>query len=131
MQKMAITNHNQWGTLASNLSDALGTAVRFDDGHRAVYASDASNYRQVPIGVVVPKSLDDFAAGIAICHRHGAPVLMRGGGTSMSGQTVNHAVVFDLSAFCDRILELDPVAGTALVEPGVVCDSLRDAASTV
>jgi FAD/FMN-containing dehydrogenase/Fe-S oxidoreductase len=119
---------NQWDTLASELSDALGSAVRFDDGHRAVYASDASNYRQVPIGAVVPKSLDDFVTGIAICHRHNAPVLMRGGGTSMNGQTVNHAVVFDMSAFCDRILELDPVAGTALVEPGVVCDSLRDAA---
>nr|WP_307592086.1 FAD-binding and (Fe-S)-binding domain-containing protein [Variovorax paradoxus] len=110
------------------LSRTLGAAVRFDDGHRAVYASDASLYRQVPIGVVVPRTLDDFVKGIEICRRHNAPVLMRGGGTSMCGQTVNIAVVFDLSAFCDAILDVDPNAGTALVEPGVVCDSLRDAA---
>ena len=117
-----------WETLAAELAAALGSPVRFDPGHRAAYASDASNYRQVPIGVVVPKSLEDFVAGVAICRRHGAPVLMRGGGTSMNGQTVNVAVVFDLSAFCNSIVELDAATGTALVEPGVVCDSLRDAA---
>lgn len=111
-----------WSALETELSTALGTAVRFDDGHRAVYASDASNYRQVPIGVVVPRSIDEFIRGVEICRRHKAPVLMRGGGTSMSGQTVNVAVVFDLSAFCNEILALDPIAGTALVEPGVVCD---------
>ncbi len=116
------------GALERDLSQALGAAVRFDDGHRAVYASDASLYRQIPIGVVVPRTLDDFVKGIEVCRRHNAPVLMRGGGTSMCGQTVNIAVVFDLSAFCDAILDVDPVSGTALVEPGVVCDSLRDAA---
>ncbi|HSV44272.1 MAG TPA: FAD-binding and (Fe-S)-binding domain-containing protein [Ramlibacter sp.] len=125
---MTTAPNQSWASLEHDLSAALGTAVRFDDGHRAVYASDASNYRQVPIGVVVPRSIDDFVKGVEICRRHGAPVLMRGGGTSMSGQTVNVAVVFDLSAFCDGILEIDPAAGTALVEPGVVCDSLRDAA---
>lgn len=117
-----------WSALETELSSALGTAVRFDDGHRAVYASDASNYRQVPIGVVVPRSIDEFIRGVEICRRHKAPVLMRGGGTSMSGQTVNVAVVFDLSAFCNEILALDPIAGTALVEPGVVCDKLIGAA---
>lgn len=122
---MTATDHD---ALARALSAALGNAVRFDDGHRAVYASDASNYRQVPIGAVVPRSIDDFVTGITICAQHEAPVLMRGGGTSMNGQTVNHAVVFDLSPFCANILALDPEAGTALVEPGVVCDSLRDAA---
>jgi FAD/FMN-containing dehydrogenase/Fe-S oxidoreductase len=106
----------------------LGPSVRFDDGHRAVYASDASNYRQVPIGVVVPASLEEFVAGVRICEEHGAPILLRGAGTSMSGQTVNHAVVFDLSSRCNRILELDPLARTALVEPGVICDALRDRA---
>jgi len=118
----------RWAGLASELRAALGAAVRFDDGHRAAYASDASNYRQVPIGVVVPRSIDDFVTGIAICGKHQAPVLMRGGGTSMNGQTVNVAVVFDLSAFCNTILDVDPVGRTARVEPGVVCDSLRDAA---
>lgn len=117
-----------WSALESELSVSLGASVRFDDGHRAVYASDASNYRQVPIGVVVPRSIEDFIKGVEICRRHNAPVLMRGGGTSMNGQTVNVAVVFDMSAFCDEILSLDPVAGTALVEPGVVCDKLIGAA---
>lgn len=125
---MAMAQHEDWSALQRDLQERLGTAVRFDDGHRAVYASDASNYRQVPIGVVVPRSLEDFASGVDICRRHGAPVLTRGAGTSMSGQTVNVAVVFDLSAFCNGILELDPVAGTALVEPGVVCDALIHAA---
>lgn len=114
--------------LQTALQRALGASVRFDEAHRAAYASDASNYRQVPIGVVVPQSMAEFEAGVAICHAHQAPVLLRGGGTSMNGQTVNHAVVFDLSTHCHHIHALDPVAGTALVEPGVVCDSLRDAA---
>ncbi len=119
---------SQWEHLSVELTDALGDAVHFDTAHQAVYASEASNYRQIPIGVVTPKNTEQFIQGIAICHRNKAPILMRGGGTSMNGQTVNHAVVFDISKYCNHILELDPVAGTALVEPGVICDSLRDAA---
>ncbi|MFD1557479.1 FAD-binding and (Fe-S)-binding domain-containing protein [Paraburkholderia silviterrae] len=117
-----------WAALEADLRAALGPAVRFDVAHRAAYASDASNYRQTPIGVIVPESTEAVASALAICRRHDAPVLSRGGGTSMSGQTVNAAVVFDYSRSCNRILELDPVAGTAIVEPGVVCDTLRDAA---
>jgi FAD/FMN-containing dehydrogenase/Fe-S oxidoreductase len=123
-----MSSPENWRALESDLKRALGSAARFDTGNRAAYASDASNYRQVPIGVVVPRSLEDFAKGVAICRRHRAPVLLRGGGTSMSGQTVNVAVVFDMSMHCNAILELDPAAGTAIVEPGVVCDTLRDAA---
>ena len=118
----------QWKELESELRTALGDSVRFDAGHQAVYASDASNYRQVPIGSVIPRDIDEFIEGIRICERHQAPVVMRGAGTSMSGQTVNHAVVFDVSRHCDKILELDPVKRTAVVEPGVICDSLRDVA---
>jgi FAD/FMN-containing dehydrogenase/Fe-S oxidoreductase len=110
------------------LRNALGSAVRFDTAHQAVYASDASNYRQVPIGVVVPRSVDELVKGVAICHENRVPLLFRGAGTSMSGQTVNDAVVFDLSVSCNRILEIDPKSKAALVEPGVVCDSLRSAA---
>ena len=117
-----------WSRLSASLKDALGTSVRFDTAHRAVYASDASNYRQVPIGVVVPRSLDEFIQGVAICHDHRAPLLVRGGGTSMCGQSVNNAVVFDLSTSFSRILDLDPKTRTAVVEPGVICDSLRSAA---
>lgn len=119
---------NIMGGLEAALRQRLGDAVRFDTAHRAMYASDASNYRQEPIGVVVPRSIEDFQAAIAICREHEAPILPRGGGTSMCGQTVNHAVVFDLSAFCNRILELDPAAGQAWVEPGVICDQLIEAA---
>lgn len=119
---------SQWVNLSVELTNALGEAVHFDTAHQAVYASEASNYRQIPIGVVTPRNTEEFIKGIEICHRNQAPVLMRGGGTSMNGQTVNHAVIFDISKYCNHILELDPVAGTALVEPGVICDSLRDAA---
>lgn len=114
--------------LQRDLRHTLGASVHFDRGHLATYASDASNYRQVPVAVVVPRSLDELASGIDACRRHGAPVLMRGAGTSMSGQTVNTAVVFDVSRHCAAIVDLDPSAASAVVEPGVICDQLRDAA---
>ncbi|HWI13709.1 MAG TPA: FAD-binding protein, partial [Burkholderiales bacterium] len=66
--------------------------VRFDEGSRALYATDASNYRQVPIGVVIPRSAEDVVNTVAVCRRHGAPVLSRGGGTSLCGQCCNVAV---------------------------------------
>ena len=102
--------------------------MRFDPGARAAYASDASNYRQVPIGVVLPRSAEDIVAAVAACREHGAPVLPRGGGTSLCGQTVNVAVVIDASKYLNRVLELDAASRTARVEPGVVCDALRSAA---
>jgi FAD/FMN-containing dehydrogenase/Fe-S oxidoreductase len=117
-----------WSALQHELRTALGDAVRFDTAHRAAYASEASNYRQVPIGVVVPRSLDEVVTAVAICRRHDAPVLMRGAGTSMNGQCVNVAVVLDVSQHCHRIVELDAGQRYAIVEPGIVCDSLRDAA---
>ena len=102
--------------------------VRFDAGARAAYASDASNYRQVPIGVVLPRTAEDVVAAVAACREHGAPILARGGGTSLCGQTVNVAVVIDASKYLDRVLELDAGARLARVEAGVVCDALRAAA---
>ena len=102
--------------------------VRFDRGTRAVYSADASNYRQVPIGVVVPRTVEDVIAAVALCREHGAPLLARGGGTSQCGQCVNVAVVIDASKHLNRVLSIDPAAMTAEVEPGVVCDALRDAA---
>jgi FAD/FMN-containing dehydrogenase/Fe-S oxidoreductase len=115
-----------------NLEAALRAAVqgevRFDPGARAAYASDASNYRQVPIGVVLPRTAEDIVATVAACREHGAPILARGGGTSLCGQTVNVAVVIDASKYLDKVLELDAASRTARVEPGVVCDSLRASA---
>src|SRR5947209_8406313 len=73
--------------------------VRFDDGSRALYATDGSNYRQVPIGVVIPRNAADVEAAVAACHRFGAPVLCRGGGTSLAGQCCNVAVVLDFTKY--------------------------------
>ncbi len=102
--------------------------IRFDPGSRAAYATDASNYRQIPIGVVLPRDADDVAAALEVCRRHGAPVLSRGAGTSLAGQTCNVAVVLDGSRHLNRILEIDPERRLARVEPGVVLDDLRRAA---
>ena len=114
------------------LGAALGTTLagetRFDIAARAAYASDASNYRQVPVGVVLPRSVEDIVAAVALCREHGAAVLPRGAGTSMCGQSVNAAVVIDCSKYLDRVLCVDPEARTARVEPGAVCDALREAA---
>ncbi len=93
-----------------------------------MYASDASNYRQVPIGIVLPRTVEDIVTTVAVCREHGAPLLARGGGTSMCGQSVNVAVVIDASRYLDRVLEVNPSASTALAEPGAVCDTLREAA---
>ncbi len=102
--------------------------VRFDPGSRALYAHDLSIYRQVPIGVVVPRTVDDVVATVNLCRGYEAPVLPRGGGTSLVGQCTNVAVVVDCSKYLNRIVELDPERKLAIVEPGVVCDRLRDAA---
>jgi hypothetical protein len=85
---------------------------------RALYATDASNYRQVPIGVVVPLTQEDVERTQAVCRRHGAPILSHGGGTSLAGQTANAAVVIDFSKYLNRLLDADPKRGSARVEPG-------------
>jgi FAD/FMN-containing dehydrogenase/Fe-S oxidoreductase len=102
--------------------------VRFDNGARAAYASDASNYRQVPIGVVLPRTIEDVIASVALCREHGAAIVPRGAGTSMAGQSVNAAVVIDCSKYLDRVLAIDAGSRIAQVEPGAVCDALREAA---
>lgn len=99
--------------------------VRFDDGDRALYATDASNYRQVPIGVVVPRDEHDAIAAVAVCRRFGAPIVARGGGTSLAGQGCNVAVLIDCSKYLHHILELSTDPPFARVEPGVVLDELR------
>lgn len=106
----------------------LDAEVRFSDGDRALYATDASNYRQVPIGVVIPRSTDAGAEAIATAARHGAPITSRGGGTSLAGQTANVAVIVDWSKHCNRVLSIDPEARLAKVEPGCILDVLRNEA---
>src|SRR5947209_808416 len=114
--------------LAEELRRSIKGEVRFDDGSRALYATDASNYRQVPIGVVMPRDADDVVATVALARKHGAPILARGGGTSLAGQCCNVAVVVDFAKYMHHIVELNPREKFARVEPGIVLDDLRDAA---
>lgn len=114
--------------LAAELKAQISGEVRFGDGDRAMYSTDASNYRQVPIGIVVPRDLEAVVDTVSICRRHGAPILARGGGTSLAGQTCNVAVVIDFSKYLNRVLEINPKEHTARVEPGVILDDLRSAA---
>lgn len=114
--------------LSSHLQISIEGEVRFDEGSRALYATDGSNYRQVPVGVVIPKTVEDVITTVAVCHRHGVPVLSRGGGTSLAGQCCNMAVVMDMSKYLHSIMELDPASRRARVQPGVVLDVLRNRA---
>jgi FAD/FMN-containing dehydrogenase/Fe-S oxidoreductase len=114
--------------LEARLRAAVRGEVRFDAAARALYATDSSNYRQVPIGVVTPKDEDDVIAAIAACRSLNAPILARGAGTSLAGQTCNTAVVFDFSQHMRKIRLLDPAQRRAVVEPGIVLDRVREAA---
>ncbi len=114
--------------LERELKRELRGEVRFDRGSRAMYSTDGSNYRQIPIGLVVPRDAEDIAAAVAVCRKYGAPVLARGAGTSLAGQCCNVAVVLDFTKYMNRILEIDPQRGFARVQPGLVLDTLRNRA---
>jgi FAD/FMN-containing dehydrogenase/Fe-S oxidoreductase len=114
--------------LAHQLAQTVEGEVRFNAGARALYANDASVYRQVPLGVVVPKSDRDVVATVAACREHGAPIVARGCGTGLAGQTVNEGVLIDFSKYMNEIVELDPEQRFARVQPGIVLDWLRDEA---
>ncbi|MGE0138459.1 MAG: FAD-binding oxidoreductase, partial [Ilumatobacteraceae bacterium] len=111
--------------LEHDLRVAVDGEVRFDAGSRGAYSTDASNYREVPIGVVVPRTIDAAVEAVAVCGRHGAPLLSRGGGTSLAGQCTNTAVVLDWSKYCNRLTSVDADARTCVVEPGIVLDHLN------
>jgi FAD/FMN-containing dehydrogenase/Fe-S oxidoreductase len=115
-------------SLEAALRRHLRGDIRFDSGSRALYATDGSNYRQVPIGVVAPRDTEDVLAAVAICRKHSAPLLARGGGTSLAGQCCNTAVILDFSKYMADILEIDPARRLARVQPGVILDDLRAAA---
>jgi FAD/FMN-containing dehydrogenase/Fe-S oxidoreductase len=116
--------------LARALAERVRGEVRFDDGSRALYATDGSNYRQAPIGVVLPRDIEDVVHTVALAREFGAPILSRGGGTSLAGQCCNVAVVMDFSKYMHRVLEIDPIRRLARVEPGCVLDDLRNAAQS-
>ncbi|MDR3538593.1 MAG: FAD-linked oxidase C-terminal domain-containing protein [Acetobacteraceae bacterium] len=113
--------------LALRLARNIQGEVLFDRASRGRYATDASIYQVEPLGVIVPETIDDVAAALAIAREEGIPVLPRGGGTSQCGQTVNRALVMDCSKHLRRVLDIDAEAGTALVEPGLVLGHLNAA----
>ncbi len=114
--------------LERDLRARMRGEVHFGEAYRAMYSTDAANYRQVPIAVVLPLDADDAQNAMEACHAHGVPVTPRGGGTSLTGASCNVSVVFDYSKHMHRILELDPANAVARVEPGVVLDDLRSQA---
>jgi FAD/FMN-containing dehydrogenase/Fe-S oxidoreductase len=114
--------------LESRLNAVIRGEVLFDLSSRALYAADASNYRQLPIGVILPRNAEDVEAGLSACRAVGAAVLPRGGGTSLAGNCTNVAVVFDFSRYMNGLSSIDPIAKLAVVQPGIVLDRLRDAA---
>src|SRR3984885_10012611 len=102
--------------------------VRFDASSKALYATDGSNYRHIPIGVVIPRDEADVIATVAICRTLEAPILSRGAGTSLAGQGCNTAVILDFSKYMNGMGAVDVVSRTVHVQPGIVLDRVRDAA---
>src|SRR4051812_25223974 len=113
---------------AESLERALRSSVRgevhFDAGNRAAYSHDSSNYRQTPIGVVLPMDADDIEAAVAAAREHGAPVTPRGCGTDLAGAACNTAVVLDTSKHMREIVEINPDERYARVQPGLIRDDL-------
>jgi FAD/FMN-containing dehydrogenase len=121
---------NRWDLIGMEtaLRKRIEGEIRFDDGSRALYAADASNYRQTPIGVVIPKHAEDVIETLAVCREFDAPVLARGGGTSLGGQCCNVAVVLDFTKYLNRVVDIDPKRRLARVQPGTILDDLRKTA---
>ena len=124
---MAATETINARGLEQHLRRHVAGEVRFDRASLAMYANDSSNFRQVPIGVVVPRTLDDVVATMVACHRYRAPVLSRGGGTSLSGETVNNAVVIDFSKYLTGIGDVEVTARRVTCETGVINEQLNKA----
>ena len=124
----ARLTRRQQATLPEALRARILGEVRFDDGSRALYATDGSNYRQTPIGIVVPKSVDDVIATVATAREFGAPITGRGCGTSLAGQCCNASIIIDMSKYLNRVLEIDVEQKLGRVQPGTILDNLRHAA---
>ena len=112
--------------LANELRKRISGEVRFDDFSRVLYSTDASMYQMEPIGVVIPRNVEDVLATVEVAKTNRVPLLPRGGGTSLAGQTVNHAIVLDFSKYMSQVVEVNPEEAWARVEPGVVLEQLND-----
>jgi len=113
--------------IAVNLQREISGDVRFDNLSRTIYATDASIYEMIPLGVVIPKNVDDVVATINQCRNHGIPLIPRGAGTGLTGGAIGHGVQLDLSSYMNRIININPQDKTVTVEPGVVLDELNAA----
>src|SRR5881394_389705 len=111
--------------LEAELRKNVRGEVRFSNGDRALYSTDSSNYRQVPIGVVVPRDRSDVITTVELCRKYGAPITCRGGGTSLAGQCCNVAVIIDFTKYMNRVIDIDAQEKLARVEPGLVLDDLQ------
>ncbi|AQW54500.1 FAD-binding and (Fe-S)-binding domain-containing protein [Streptomyces violaceusniger] len=129
---MTVTAQDAERLDAAAVTEALALGdcgeVRGDAGHRAQYSADASNYRRIPLAVVLPRERRHVLNTLAVCRRLGVPITSRGAGTSTSGQAVGSGVVLDFSRYFNRLLTLDPLARTATAQPGIVLDDLQRAA---
>ncbi|MDQ0955516.1 FAD/FMN-containing dehydrogenase/Fe-S oxidoreductase [Streptomyces phaeochromogenes] len=125
VRRPSTSNDVDIDALQRELRARVDGEVRFDPGTRAAYSTDGSNYRQVPIGVVVPRTAEAAVEAVTVCREHGAPLLSRGGGTSLAGECCNTAVVLDWSKYCNRLLSVDPHHRRCVVEPGIVLDDLN------
>jgi FAD/FMN-containing dehydrogenase/Fe-S oxidoreductase len=114
-------------TLAHHLRKHLAGEVRFDETSRRLYSTDASLYQMEPLGVVIPRSVEDIVATVQIAAEAQVPITARGGGTSLSGQSIGPGIVMDCSKYLNAILDIDPAARVARIQPGVVLDQLNDA----
>ncbi|MGW5241765.1 FAD-binding and (Fe-S)-binding domain-containing protein [Monashia sp. NPDC004114] len=121
----AVTRAVDVDALEQDLRSRVDGEVRFDAGTRAAYSTDGSNFRQVPIAVVVPRSVEAAVEAVAVCHEHGAPIVSRGGGTSLAGQCTNTAVMIDWAKYCNRVESVDVERRVCTVEPGIVLDVLN------
>ncbi len=111
--------------LAQELRRRVDGEVRFDPYSRVLYSTDASIYQMEPVGVVIPRGVEDVLAVMEVARDNGVPVLPRSGGTSLAGQTVNHAIVMDFSKYLDQMLEVNQEEHWARVQPGIVLDQLN------
>ena len=99
--------------------------VRFDAFSRVLYSTDASIYQMEPVGVVIPRNVDDVLAVMEVAGESGVPVLPRAGGTSLAGQTVNHAIVVDFSKYLNQVVEVNQEEQWVRVQPGIILDQLN------
>jgi FAD/FMN-containing dehydrogenase/Fe-S oxidoreductase len=122
-----VDDVDEYAGLARELRDAVAGEVRFDEYAQVLYATDGSIYGARPAGVVIPRDVDDVRAAVETASRRGVPVLPRGAGSSLAGQTVGPGcVVLDFSKYMDEVIDVDPEARRATVQPGVVQDDLDD-----